>query len=107
LEPHLVPLSDSLIPFYTHDLGANWHVYANVFFWIWFVNVNVAVFNALPIYPLDGGRIFNITLKSALGKRVSEKTITRITTVVTVTIIWLFVMVILIPYILPILEKQL
>jgi membrane-associated protease RseP (regulator of RpoE activity) len=107
LEPHLVPFSDSLIPFYTHDLGANWHVYANVFFWIWFVNVNVAVFNALPIYPLDGGRIFNITLKSALGKRVSEKTITRITTVVTVTIIWLFVMVILIPYILPILEKQL
>jgi membrane-associated protease RseP (regulator of RpoE activity) len=101
LYPGLVPFSDSLIPFYTHPLGTQWHVYANLFFWVWFVNVNVAVFNALPIYPLDGGRIFNITLKSALGKKVSEKTITRITAIVTAAIIWLFAMIILIPYIIP------
>ncbi len=99
LRPSLVPFSDPLIPFYTHELGAQWHVYANIFFWLWFVNINVAVFNALPIYPLDGGRIFNITLKSALGKKVSEKTITRITAIVTAAIIWLFAMIILIPYI--------
>ena len=98
LRPSLVPFSDPLIPFYTHELGAQWHVYANIFFWLWFVNINVAVFNALPIYPLDGGRIFNITLKSALGKKLSEKTITRITAIVTATIIWLFAMIILIPY---------
>jgi membrane-associated protease RseP (regulator of RpoE activity) len=98
--PDYVPFSDSLIPFYTHGLGAQWHVYANIFFWLWFVNVNVAVFNALPIYPLDGGRIFNITLKSGLGRKVSEKTITRITALVTAAIIWLFVMIIVIPYIL-------
>jgi membrane-associated protease RseP (regulator of RpoE activity) len=99
LRPGLVPFSDPLIPFYTSELGAQWHVYANIFFWLWFVNINVAVFNALPIYPLDGGRIFNITLKSALGKKVSEKTITRITAIVTAAIIWLFAMIILIPYI--------
>jgi membrane-associated protease RseP (regulator of RpoE activity) len=98
LRPSLVPFSDPLIPFYTHELGAQWHVYANIFFWLWFVNINVAVFNALPIYPLDGGRIFNITLKSALGKKLSEKTITRITAIVTAAIIWLFAMIILIPY---------
>lgn len=98
LRPDLVPFSDSLIPFYTHELGAQWHVYANIFFWLWFVNINVAVFNALPIYPLDGGRIFNITLKSALGKKVSEKTITRITAIVTAALILLFAMIILIPY---------
>lgn len=90
--PGLVPFSDSYIPFYSHWLGAQWHVYANIFFWLWFVNVNVAVFNALPIYPFDGGRMFNITLKSALGKRVSEKTITRITAIVSVAIILLVVM---------------
>ena len=101
LRPSLVPFSDPLIPFYTHELGPQWHVYANIFFWLWFVNINVAVFNALPIYPLDGGRIFNITLKSALGKKVSEKTITRITAIVTAAIIWLFAMIILIPYMIP------
>jgi len=100
LAPGLVPFSDFLIPFYTHGLGAQWHVYANVFFWLWFVNVNVAVFNALPIYPLDGGRMFNITLKSVLGRRVSEKTISRITFAVTATLIWLLLMIALIPFIL-------
>ena len=99
LVPGLVPFSDSLIPFYTHGLGANWHVYANIFFWLWFVNVNVAVFNALPIYPLDGGRMFNITLKSVLGKKVSEKTISRITVAVTLAIIGILLMIALIPYI--------
>jgi membrane-associated protease RseP (regulator of RpoE activity) len=96
----LVPFSDSLIPFYTHGLGAQWHVYANVFFWLWFVNVNVAVFNALPIYPLDGGRILNISLKSVLGQRVSEKTISRITFAVTATLIWILLMIVFIPFIL-------
>jgi len=95
----LVPFSDLLIPFYTHGLGAQWHVYANIFFWLWFVNVNVAVFNALPIYPLDGGRMFNITLKSLLGRRVSEKTISRITFAVTATLIWILLMIALIPFI--------
>jgi len=99
LVPGLVPFSDSLTPFYTHGLGAQWHVYANVFFWLWFVNVNVAVFNALPIYPLDGGRMFNISLKSILGRRVSEKTISRITFAVTATLIWVLLMIVLIPFI--------
>jgi membrane-associated protease RseP (regulator of RpoE activity) len=99
MAPGLVPFSDSLIPFYTHSMGAQWHVYANVFFWLWFVNVNVAVFNALPIYPLDGGRILNISLKNVLGKRVSEKTISRITVAVTATLIWILLMIVLIPFI--------
>jgi len=99
LAPGLVPFSDSLIPFYTHGLGAQWHVYANIFFWLWFVNVNVAVLNALPIYPLDGGRMFNISLKSIWGRRVSEKTISRITVAVTATLICLLLMIAIIPFI--------
>jgi len=100
LAPFLVPFSDSLAPFYTHALGTHWHVYANVFFWLWFVNVNVAVFNALPIYPLDGGRIFNISLKSILGRRVSEKTISRITYAVTSILVCILLLVVVIPFIL-------
>jgi membrane-associated protease RseP (regulator of RpoE activity) len=99
LYPGLVPFSDLLIPFYTHALGNQWHVWANLFFWLWFVNFNVALFNALPIYPLDGGRIFNITLKSVLGRKVSEKTISRITYAVTVTLIWIILLIAILPFI--------
>jgi len=95
----LVPFSDSLASFYTHWLGTQWHVLANVLFWLWFVNVNVAVFNALPIYPFDGGRMFNIALKSAIGGKGREKLISRITLAVTATLVCVLLMTILIPFI--------
>ena len=100
LAPGLVPFSDSFSSFYTHDLGKDWSVWANVFFWLWFVNVNVAVFNALPIYPLDGGRMFDISLKSVLGKRINEKTISKITYAVTLSIVGILLMIAVIPFIL-------
>ena len=100
LSPGLVPFSDSLIPFYTHSLGAQWHVYANIFFWIWWVNVNVAIFNALPIYPLDGGRMLDISLKSVLGRKLSEKSISRITYAVTAVLLTILLMITVIPFIL-------
>ena len=99
LAPGLVPFSDSLASFYTHALGTEWHVYANVFFWLWFINVNVAVFNALPIYPLDGGRIFDISLKRLLGRRLSEKTISRITYAVTGALVLVLLLIVVIPFI--------
>lgn len=95
----IVPFSDSLIPFYTHPLGTYWHVYANIFFWVWFVNVNVAVFNALPIYPLDGGRILDISLKSIIGRKLNEKTISKITYAVTTILVLVLAMIIVVPFI--------
>lgn len=95
----VVPFSDALIPFYTHPLGTQWHVYANLLFWVWFVNVNLAVFNALPIYPLDGGRIFDITLKSTLSKRLGEKTVSRITYAVTGIVVAILLLLVVVPFI--------
>ena len=95
----LVPFSDSLASFYSHWLGTQWHVLANVLFWLWFVNVNVAVFNALPIYPLDGGQMFNIALKSVMGRRGREKLISRMTIAVTATLICVLLMIVLIPFV--------
>jgi membrane-associated protease RseP (regulator of RpoE activity) len=99
LAPGLVPFSDSLAEFYSHPLGPQWNVWANMFYWLWFVNVNVAVFNALPIYPLDGGRIFNITLKSLMKGDEREKLISRITQAVTAAIIFVLLAIVLLPFI--------
>jgi membrane-associated protease RseP (regulator of RpoE activity) len=95
----LVPFSDALVPFYTHWLGPQWHVVANVLFWLWFVNVNVAVFNALPIYPMDGGRIFNIALKSLIRGKEREKLVSEITIAVTAALALVLLLTIIIPFV--------
>ena len=94
----LTPFSDSLAPFYSNPIPL-WQILANGLFWIWFVNFNLAIFNSLPIYPLDGGRIFNITLKRAMGKRISEKAIYSITIGATVACVTIVLLVTLLPFI--------
>jgi membrane-associated protease RseP (regulator of RpoE activity) len=94
----LTPFSDFLAPFYLNPMP-QWQILANGLFWIWFVNVNLAIFNALPIYPLDGGRIFNIALKRAIGKRISEKAIHSITVGTTIACVTLVLLVTLLPFI--------
>ena len=94
----LVPFSDFLAPFYSSPIP-QWQIFSNGLFWIWFVNFNLAIFNALPIYPLDGGRIFDITLKRAFGKRISAKAIRSITIGATVACVILVLLVTLLPFI--------
>jgi membrane-associated protease RseP (regulator of RpoE activity) len=94
----IIPYSDSLAPFYSSPIPG-WQMLANGLFWIWFVSFNVAIFNALPIYPLDGGRIFNITLKRFAGKRMSEKAIYATTVGVTVACLAVVLLGVLLPFI--------
>ena len=94
----LTPFSDAMAPFYSSPVP-QWQILANGLFWLWFVNFNVAIFNALPIYPLDGGRIFNITLKRIAGKRISEKAIYSITIGATVACVILFLSITILPFI--------
>jgi membrane-associated protease RseP (regulator of RpoE activity) len=100
LVPGMVPYSDFLAPFYTHGLGSAWVIVANTLFWLWFVNFNLAMFNALPIYPLDGGRILDIILKRFAGNRLSEKTIHRITLGVSIICAALVISTLILPFIL-------
>ena len=95
----LVPFSDALNAFYEHTLGDYWHILTNIFFWVWFVDINLAIFNALPIHPLDGGQAFKNVLKIVLGPRADETMVSRITNAVTVTVISAIATMIALPFI--------
>lgn len=99
IAPGLVPFSDSFAPFYKSSLGPQWTIYVNTLFWIWFVNVNLAVFNALPLYPMDGGRIFNVMLRGIVRRKNPEKLITAITAAVSIALVLVFVLIVALPFI--------
>jgi membrane-associated protease RseP (regulator of RpoE activity) len=95
-----VPFSDALSALYTSPLGPATSSVANLVYWIFFLNFNLAIFNALPIYPLDGGQAFLVGVK-ALGRgRLSEKAIMRITGAATLAVVALILGVLAGPYIL-------
>ena len=51
-----------------------------------YINLIIAIFNLLPIYPLDGGRILKGILHILKGKEKSEKLIYNISIVVTLVL---------------------
>ncbi len=84
---NIVPFSDTMSPFYTSTLGSSVVPLANLIYWVFFLNFNLAIFNALPIYPLDGGQAFMVGVK-ALGRgNLSEKTLMRITEIATMAVL--------------------
>src|SRR2546426_7136196 len=93
-----VPFSDELIGFYKSPSGGALPILLNLLFWMYFINFNLAIFNSLPIYPLDGGQAFDATVR-ALGKgRLSENTLNRITTVISVVLVSMIALLLLGPY---------
>jgi membrane-associated protease RseP (regulator of RpoE activity) len=61
-----VPYSDSMASKYESNvLGSSFPIVANMLFWLWFINFNLAIFNALPIIiPLDGSQWYNSLIES-------------------------------------------
>ena len=65
----LVPYSDLMAPKYESTiLGTSFPIIANILFWIWFINFNVGIFNALPITFLDGGSWYSSLIESRTQK---------------------------------------
>jgi len=95
-----VPYSDVMKVFYTSPLGEAAYILSNLFFWTWFMNFNLAIFNALPLYPFDGGRIFLAGLEAAGKGRIGHRRAWIITVAISIVMISLIVSMIAIPYIL-------
>jgi membrane-associated protease RseP (regulator of RpoE activity) len=62
-----VPYSDLMASKYSSTLGSAFPIVANFLFWLWFINFNVGIFNALPIGPLDGGQLYNSFIERKIG----------------------------------------
>jgi membrane-associated protease RseP (regulator of RpoE activity) len=46
---------------------------ANCLFWIGWLNLNVGLFNCLPMIPLDGGHIFREATQAFMGRFIKDK----------------------------------
>lgn len=71
-----VPYSDLMAPKYESSVLGSHQIFApiaNMLFWIWFINFNVGIFNALPIGPLDGGQLYGALIE----KRARSQSIAR------------------------------
>ncbi|MEM2909910.1 MAG: site-2 protease family protein [Nitrososphaerota archaeon] len=93
-----VPFSDTLHIFYQHPMGPSYYYVANFLFWLWFVNLNVGIFNALPIYPLDGGQALMNSLRALAKGRLTEHVIKGITGAISAALAMLVISMILLPF---------
>jgi membrane-associated protease RseP (regulator of RpoE activity) len=93
-----VPFSDTLSIFYASSLGGAASPLANLLYWIFFLNFNLAIFNALPIYPLDGGQAFRVGVEAAGRGKLSEKTVTWIVAAVSLAVVAMVLVPIVIPH---------
>jgi membrane-associated protease RseP (regulator of RpoE activity) len=73
---------------YTSSIfGDNFAPIANGLFWLWFINFNVGIFNALPIGPLDGGQLYGALIEKRAKSAALAKNANMLMTLVMVAIV--------------------
>lgn len=83
-----VPYSDLMAPKYTSSVfGDSFAPVANLLFWLWFINFNVGIFNALPIGPLDGGQLYGAMIENRVKSKVFAKNAATMLTLVMTAVV--------------------
>jgi membrane-associated protease RseP (regulator of RpoE activity) len=88
MQQDVVPYSDLMAPRYESSvLGSAFAPIANMLFWLWFINFNVGIFNALPIGPLDGGQMYGALIEKRAKSQALAKNANTLLTLVMVAIV--------------------
>lgn len=83
-----VPYSDLMAPKYTSSVfGDYFSIVANLLFWVWFINFNVGIFNALPIGPLDGGQLYGALIEKKVRSKVLAKSASTVLTYIMTAVV--------------------
>ena len=72
----------------------------HLFFWCGWININVGIFNAIPMVPLDGGYIVKEGVERLLSGRRGEKYSVLVTTFISTLMLVILVAIISLPYLL-------
>jgi membrane-associated protease RseP (regulator of RpoE activity) len=96
--PYFVPYSHVLHVFYESPIGDFFYPLSNLFYWIWFINLMLAIFNALPIYPLDGGHVLLRIMKRVFKGKMKESTSNYLTYIVSLVMISIVLLTLILPY---------
>lgn len=92
-----VPYSDLMAPKYTSTVfGDAFAPVANMLFWLWFINFNVGIFNALPIGPLDGGQLYGALIENKAKSKAIARNANMLLTIVMAAIVFA---VLVLPYV--------
>ncbi len=83
-----VPYSDLMAPKYTSSVFGNYYnIVANLLFWLWFINFNVGIFNALPIGPLDGGQLYSAVIEKRVRSKILAKNASNLLTYIMTAVV--------------------
>jgi membrane-associated protease RseP (regulator of RpoE activity) len=91
LQQSLVPYSDIMSSQYSSSIfGPAFPIIGNLLFWIWFINFNVGIFNALPITMLDGGQWYGTLLENKIKTKSKIKPFTILSIIFIIIVILAF-----------------
>ncbi len=86
-----IPYSDIMSSQYSSSIfGPAFPIIGNLLFWIWFINFNVGIFNALPITMLDGGQWYGSLLENKIKTKSKIKPFTILSIIFIIIVILAF-----------------